>query len=122
MRVAYPTEQLEALTRFYNKGLGLPIIGQFSAHDGYDGVIFGLPDAHTQLEFTQHASGGPIPRPHPEDLIVFYMPDADAIAGIATRLDAMGYERVTPENPYWHVAGTAFADPDGRHVIMMHVV
>ena len=48
-RIARPTNQLEAVIKFYTKGLGLTIIGQFSAHDGCDGVMLGMPDIRITL-------------------------------------------------------------------------
>ncbi|MBO1582816.1 VOC family protein [Bacillus bingmayongensis] len=37
----------------YEEGLGLKRIGEFHNHEGYDGVMFGLPDAEYHLEFTR---------------------------------------------------------------------
>jgi catechol 2,3-dioxygenase-like lactoylglutathione lyase family enzyme len=42
VRVARPTDRLEAVVRFYRDGLGLQEIGSFAGHAGYAGVMLGL--------------------------------------------------------------------------------
>ena len=42
VRVARPTDRLEAVVRFYRDGLGLQEIGSFTGHAGYAGVMLGL--------------------------------------------------------------------------------
>ena len=69
-----PTHQLDHITRFYTEGLGMPIIGGFKDHEGYDGVMLGLPDA-TSSGVHQHSSQGPLPEPTAENLLVFYFDD-----------------------------------------------
>ncbi|HNP54530.1 MAG TPA: hypothetical protein PKK69_07925, partial [Ferruginibacter sp.] len=61
IRFARPTDQLTELVRFYQEGLQFPIIGSFQDHDGYDGVLLGMPDGSVHLEFTQHKNGSPCP-------------------------------------------------------------
>ena len=58
--------------RFYRDGLGLPEIGRFRGHDGYDGVFLELPGTGAHLELT---SGGAhaAPSAHPESLLVLYL-------------------------------------------------
>lgn len=53
IRIARPTGQLDEIIRFYEEGLGLKRIGEFSKHNGYDRVMYGLPRADYHLEFTQ---------------------------------------------------------------------
>ena len=45
VRVARPTDRLDAVVRFYHEGLGLPIVDSFGGegHHGYRGVMIGLP-------------------------------------------------------------------------------
>ena len=43
VRVARPTDRLDAVVAFYRDGLGLPELFRFGDHDGYTGVILGLP-------------------------------------------------------------------------------
>lgn len=76
VRIARPTRQLDAVTRFYRDGLGLAVIGSFAGHAGYDGVMFGLPGSSHHLEFTQHHGDNRCGVPAPDNLLVFYVPDA----------------------------------------------
>jgi catechol 2,3-dioxygenase-like lactoylglutathione lyase family enzyme len=45
MRVARPTTDLDRIRSFYEHVVGLPLLWSFVDHDGFDGAIFGLPDA-----------------------------------------------------------------------------
>ncbi len=120
LRVARPTDRLEAVVRFYRDGVGLAEIGGFGGpdHMGYDGVMLGLPGAEVHLEFTQHEHGSPGPAPTQDNLLVFYIPDADEADAICDRLIAQGHHPVEPDNPYWAVHGTTFADPDGWRIVI----
>jgi hypothetical protein len=44
-RIARPTNQLEMISEMYQEGLGLEIPGSFQDHDGFDGVMLGVPGA-----------------------------------------------------------------------------
>jgi len=114
VRVARHTERLEEVVAFYRDLVGLPEIGRFEGHDGYDGVFLDLPGTGAHLEFT---SGGDheAPEPHPESLLVLYFDDAQEIERIAGRMPA---DPVTPANPYWRVNARAYADPDGFQVLL----
>ncbi|MFN8530218.1 MAG: VOC family protein [Anaerolineae bacterium] len=118
LRFARPTDQLEKVVAFYRDGVGLPVIGHFENHAGYDGVILGMPDDTAQLEFTHHRDGSPCPAPTHDNLLVFYFPDHTAIDAIAGRLAAMGYDPVPPENPYWESKSLTIADPDGWRIVL----
>lgn len=118
IRIARPTDKLEEVVRFYREGLGLKVLGSFSGHEGYDGVMLGLPDAGVHLEFTRHAAGSPGQAPSRDNLLVLYIPERAAIARIRERLAAMGYPEVEPENPYWKGRSTTIADPDGWRVVL----
>jgi len=76
VRFARHTERLPEIVRFYRDGLGLPELGRFEDHAGYNGVFFGLPGTDAHLEFT---SGGrhAAPSPHPETLLVLYVGDPE---------------------------------------------
>jgi hypothetical protein len=119
VRVARPTDRLEAVVRFYRDGLGLQQIGSFSDHAGYSGVMLGLPGHDYHLEFTRHSEGSPCPAPTKDNLLVFYIPDRAAIGRVVARLGAMGYSPVPPENPYWEKQGVTIEDPDGWRVVLM---
>jgi catechol 2,3-dioxygenase-like lactoylglutathione lyase family enzyme len=120
IRFARPTDQLEEVLRFYEEGLGLRRIDSFDDHAGYGGVMLGLPGEDVHLELTTHAEGSPGPAPTRDNLLVLYMTDREAIAGIETRMRALGHEPVEPENPYWNDDIT-FADPDGWRVVLRYV-
>lgn len=122
IRVARPTNQLAAVVRFYRDGLGLPVIGSFKNHSGYDGVMLGLPGRDYHLEFTQHASGAPCSMPSAENLLVLYVTNADQRQTLFENLASVGAEEVTPENPYWLDKSRTYADPDGWRVVICSVV
>ncbi|GAC1407336.1 MAG: VOC family protein [Chloroflexota bacterium] len=120
VRVARPTAQLDRVVAFYRDGLGLPVIGSFEGHDGYDGVMLGLPGLPYHLEFTQHERGSTCPAPSRDNLLVLYVPDDAAIDRLVHQLAQMGHEPVPPENPYWATRGFTFEDPDGWRVVLMN--
>ena len=62
----------------YARGLGLEEIGRFDDHEGFDGLMLGLRGADFHLEFTCCRTHPIQPSPTPEDLLVFYVPDAEA--------------------------------------------
>ncbi|MDQ3818234.1 MAG: VOC family protein [Acidobacteriota bacterium] len=119
-RIARPTARLDEVVRFYRDGLGLEVIGSFEGHAGYSGVMLGLPGHEYHLEFTSHAASSPCPAPTKDNLLVFYIPDREAIERLTARLNGMGYRAVEPENPYWLEKGTTFEDPDGWRVVLMN--
>jgi catechol 2,3-dioxygenase-like lactoylglutathione lyase family enzyme len=121
VRIARPTDKLDAVVRFYREGVGLPVVDRFGGegHAGYDGVMLGLPGRSYHLEFTSHEHGSPCPAPTKDNLLVLYLPDRAAIDRIADRLAAMGYPEVEPENPYWAGRGVTIEDPDGWRVVLM---
>ena len=45
------------------KRIRLKTYREFYDHEGYDGVMFGLPDEEYHLEFTRHIDGSPCPAP-----------------------------------------------------------
>ena len=121
VRVARPTDRLEALRQFYGHGLGLVELGSFEGHAGYSGVFFGLPDATCHLEFTRHEAGSPCPAPSKDNLLVLYFASAAEVDVLAARLAELGYPVVEPENPYWvtAVASVTIEDPDGWRVVLV---
>jgi catechol 2,3-dioxygenase-like lactoylglutathione lyase family enzyme len=119
VRIARPTDRLSEVLRFYSEGLGLKEIGSFRDHDGYTGFMLGLPGQHYHLEFTTHENGSPCPGPTKDNLLVFYIPDPQAVGRLIERLNSLGYFAVAPENPYWGRGGVTFEDPDGWRVVLM---
>ena len=41
LRVARPSDNLDALLRFYEQGLGLTLLYRFEDHEGFDGIVLG---------------------------------------------------------------------------------
>src|SRR5690242_18645735 len=68
VRLARPARDLTRSTRFYRDLIGLPRVGGFDNHDGYDGVFFALPggsrtgtDGRASSARTLHRRGSPGP-------------------------------------------------------------
>ena len=120
LRVARPTDDLAAVTRFYRVGLGFAVVGEFKDHDGFDGVMLGHAGAGYHIEFT-HRHGHQVGRaPTDENLLVFYVPDRAEWERAVRRLEALGYKPVEPANPYWRRCGATFSDPDGYRVVLQN--
>jgi catechol 2,3-dioxygenase-like lactoylglutathione lyase family enzyme len=120
LRVARPSDNLEAVVRFYRDGLGLVVLGEFRDHEGFDGVMLGCEGAAYHLEFTRkagHIAGG---APSADNLLVFYLPNAEEFAEAVARLEQAGYPQVPAFNPYWDQQGQTFADPDGYRVVLQN--
>jgi catechol 2,3-dioxygenase-like lactoylglutathione lyase family enzyme len=120
VRFARPTQQLDAVIAFYHDGLGLNKLGEFRDHDGYDGVMLGLPGKTYHLEFTRHAAGRPCRAPSADNLLVLYVPDEAQVRAMRERLEGSGHAPVEPENPYWKQNGVTYEDPDGWRVVLCH--
>ena len=120
VRLARPTDQLDKVVAFYRDGLGLPELYRFTGHDGFDGVMLGLPGKAYHLEFTQRAGDGPCRAPSRDNLLVLYIPDATELARLRHRLEELGHAAVEPENPYWLDKSVTFEDPDGWRVVLCH--
>ncbi len=121
IRIARPTNQLEKVVDFYKNGLGLTEVGSFTNHEGYSGVMLGLPTEAYHLEFTQHKNGDPCPAPTKDHLLVFYLSNQEERDLIAQRLFKMGYGEVEPENPYWKKHGITIEDPDQCRIVLMEL-
>jgi catechol 2,3-dioxygenase-like lactoylglutathione lyase family enzyme len=120
LRVARPTDDIDALIPFYRDGLGLTVLGRFQGHDGFDGIMFGGASAPYHFEFTRahgHVAGR---APSHDHLIVFYLPDAGAWRSAVERLRNAGFDPVASFNPYWDRNGVTFEDPDGYRVVLQN--
>lgn len=120
LRIARPVTDLARSVAMYRRGFGLRQIGAFTDHDGFDGVMLGFADGGTgwHLEFTVCRAHPVSPAPTPEDLLVFYEPDAHAWQARCAAIRAAGFVEVEPFNPYWAANGRTFADADGYRVII----
>jgi len=122
LRVARPSDNLDALRPFYEHGLGFNLLACFQNHDGFDGMIFGHENAPYHLEFTcarGHAAGR---APTLENLLVLYIPDQDQWQAAVRRMRNAGFEPVPASNPYWDQFGKTFEDPDGYRVVLQRSV
>lgn len=117
LRIARPTDSLEALLPFYRDGLGLSVLGHFKDHAGFDGVMLGLPGAPYHFEFT-HQRGHTAGRaPTQDNLVVFYLPEREGWEAAVSRMRRAGFEPVPSYNPYWDIMGATFEDADGYRVV-----
>jgi catechol 2,3-dioxygenase-like lactoylglutathione lyase family enzyme len=117
-RSARPSDRLAQLRRFYVDALGCSVLGEFSQHAGFDGLIIGDVEGSWQVEFVHEHGVTSVPVPSPEHLLVFYVADRAALAGRVAAMAAAGHAQVTPHNPYWSRHGVTFSDPDGYHVVV----
>lgn len=122
LRVAHPTDDLDAVVRFYRDGLGFAVISNFTDHEGFDGEMLGHPGAGYHLEFTRKAGHAAGKAPTQDNLLVFYLPDAGDWTALVGRMRAVGYAPVPSFNPYWDRRGKTFEDPDGYRVVLQNAV
>ncbi len=120
LRVARPTDDLDAVVRFYRDGLGFAVVSQFEDHNGFDGIMLGHAGAGYHLEFTRkhgHSAGR---APSDDNLLIFYVTDRDEWERAVRRMEGLGFNAVEPFNPYWKTQGKTFADPDGYRVVLQN--
>ena len=120
LRVARPTDDVDALLTFYRDGLGLEVLYRFADHDGFDGVMLGHRNAPYHFEFTRargHTAGR---APTQDNLLVFYFPDSTAWQAAIARMQSAGFAPVPAFNPYWDANGRTFEDPDGYRTVLQN--
>lgn len=120
LRVARPTDNLEAVVRFYRDGLGLDVLFEFNDHDGFDGVMLGRKGAGYHLEFTRKKGHSAGKAPTEDNLLVFYVPAVSQWQRALDRMEQHGYRPVKAFNAYWDQHGKTFADPDGYRVVLQN--
>jgi catechol 2,3-dioxygenase-like lactoylglutathione lyase family enzyme len=120
LRVARPTDRLQEVIEFYTKGLGLEVLYRFQDHEGFDGVMVGVPGASYHLEFTSHQGHFVGDAPTAENILVFYLPNRAEWLGAIAQMREAGYHPVPAYNPYWNKNGLTFADPDGYRVVLQN--
>lgn len=118
LRVARPTDNIEALIPFYRDGLGLRVLYRFENHDGFDGVMLGAPGAPYHFEFTRKPGHSAGRAPSHDNLLVFYHPDAEEWQRAVRRMTDHGFEPVPSFNAYWDQEGRTFEDADGYRVVI----
>jgi len=120
LRVARPTDQLEAIVKMYQKGLDLEVIGSFENHQGFDGVMLGKAGMDYHFEFI-HQHGHSVGRAPTEDnLLVFYVPDREEWEARCATMETAGFKPVPSYNPYWDRQGKTFEDQDGYRVVIQN--
>jgi catechol 2,3-dioxygenase-like lactoylglutathione lyase family enzyme len=120
LRVARPTDHLDQVVRFYTEGLGLQILSHFENHEGFDGVMVGIPGESYHFEFTHHQGHTVGYAPTQDNLIVFYLPNQLEWQQSVERMKAIGYKPIKSYNPYWDRSGVTFEDPDGYRVVLQN--
>jgi hypothetical protein len=105
------------ILKFYRDGVGLDLLGEFHDHDGFDGIMLGRAHAPYHLEFTQLTGHVVANAPSQDNLLVFYLPDADDYRQALERMTAHGFSAVPAFNAYWDVKGATFEDGEGYRVV-----
>lgn len=118
LRLARPVSDPGRSEEMYRRALGLEVLGRFEDHDGFDGVMLGVPGATYHFELTRARGHEVRPSPTPEDLIVLYIPVESEWRAACDGMSTAGFVEVDPFNPYWAVRGRTFEDPDGYRVVL----
>lgn len=117
LRVARACSDLDRARRFYCDGLGLAVLAEFADHEGFDGLVLGMPGVPWHLELVvEH--GAMVASPSPEDLIVLFEADPAAYAQRQRQLLEAGFAAVRSNNPYWDRCGVTFEGPDGYRTVI----
>ncbi len=117
LRVARACSDLARARRFYCDGLGLPVLAEFSDHDGFDGLIVGESRAGWHIELVVER-GAAVAAPSPDDLIVLYEPDRVTFEARVAKVRAAGFATAPSSNPYWDRCGVTFEGPDGYRTVL----
>jgi catechol 2,3-dioxygenase-like lactoylglutathione lyase family enzyme len=120
LRIARLSAHLATVVRFYRDGLGFDVLYEFRDHDGFDAVMLGHKGAAYRLAFVHNVGHKRGQTPTDDNLLVFYLPDADEWKRAVARLEELGHQSVKAFNPYWDVKGKTFEDPDGYRVVLQH--
>jgi len=120
LRIARPTNDLDAMMVFYRDGLGLSELYRFENHDGFDGVMLGRPGESYHLEFTRTHGHDAGRAPGKDNLLVFYLPDRADWEAAVLRMRQHGFSPVRSFNPFWDMHGVTFEDCDGYRVVLQN--
>jgi hypothetical protein len=89
-------------------------------HDGFHGVMLGHPRAPWRLEFAQREGHRGGRAPTEDNLLVLYLPGAEAWRAATGRMADAGFSPVASFNPYWNERGLIYEDPDGYRVVLQN--
>ena len=120
LRVARPTDNLQAITDMYQTGLGLDVLSTFEGHNGFDGIMLGNAEMPYHFEFTHHRGHEAGVAPTQDNLLVFYIPDKGEWESQCLKMTDAGFKEVPSYNPYWDRAGKTFEDLDGYRVVLQN--
>lgn len=120
LRVARPTDNLQAIADMYQTGLGLEVLSHFEEHNGFDGIMLGNADMQYHFEFTHHRGHEAGVAPTQDNLLVFYISDKEAWESQCLKMTDAGFKGVPSYNPYWDHAGKTFEDLDGYRVVLQN--
>ena len=118
LRVARPTDDIDALLPFYVDGLGFQVLTRFEDHLGFSGIVLGHPAQPYHLEFTHHEGHPAGPAPTRDNLLAIYLPQRLAWQAAVNAMIEAGCHPVPSLNPYWDEHGKTFEDPDGYRVVL----
>ena len=120
LRVARPTDNLQAIAKMYEQGLGLQVVAHFEDHAGFDGIMLGAESMPYHFEFTYHHGHSIGKAPTQDNLLVFYIPDKNEWDEHCKQMIAAGFKQVDSYNPYWDKSGRTFEDADGYRVVLQN--
>lgn len=121
LRVARPTNNIQALIPFYCSGLGFHVLAEFAEHEGFDGIMLGHKGSAYHLEFTHSKVHDAGRSPTQDNLLVFYLPEDEEYRAALARMEGAGFEAVKSLNPYWDRCGRTYEDPDGYRVVLANM-
>ena len=84
--------------------------------------MLGKPGLGYHFEFTYCVTHPVSPAPTPEDLVVFYIPEANEWQKRCSLALEAGFIEVAPFNPYWKQRGRTFQDHDGYRIVFEQAV
>lgn len=120
VRLARPTNNLEAISKMYKVGLGFKVLAEFKDHEGFDGVILGHKNNLYHLEFTHHYGTVVENAPTKDNLIIFYIENKNEWEHSCKNMIRAGFNKVKSYNPYWDNSGQTFEDPEGYRVVLQN--
>src|SRR5262249_33572726 len=98
LRVARPTDELDAVVRFYQDGLGFAVLAEIKDHDGFDGVMLGHAGAaYSRPEVQLMQLTHPISRgagSHSRRLCRLVV----GVAGFPVEHPRVGFEKAVPDD------------------------